>query len=86
MNDLGKLESLLENNIFSRIDTESFRSSLRKFIIFLNMLQAKNLLPNESNPKNDSQDSNVCPICLDKKNDIHVSPCDHMFCFACVKK
>ena len=57
-------------------------------MIFLNSLETKyNLLPKElNNKKNVSQESNLCPICLDKKNEIHVNPCGHMFCFDCIKK
>ena len=57
-------------------------------MIFLNSLETKyNLLPKElNNKKNVSQESNLCPICLDKKSEIHVNPCGHMFCFDCIKK
>jgi len=86
--DAGKLTSLFENNIILRTEGEVLRSDLRKFMIFLNSLETKyNLLPKElNNKKNVSQESNLCPICLDKKNEIHVNPCGHMFCFDCIKK
>ena len=83
--DAGKLTALFENNIILRTVSEALRGQLRKFMIFLNSLEMKyDLLPN--NKKNESQDSNLCPICLDKKNEIHVNPCEHMFCFNCIKK
>ena len=86
MQDAGKLTALFENKIIlRRIEGEELRGDLRKFMIFLNSLEMKyDLLPN--NKKNESQDSNLCPICLDKKNEIHVNPCEHMFCFNCIKK
>ena len=58
-------------------------------LIFLNEIETKyNLKQKNINPNEGSQDSksNTCPICLDNLNDIHVNPCGHMFCFACVKK
>ena len=56
-------------------------------MILLNLMKNKfGKLTKKSNQKNENEDSNICPICLDKENDIHVSPCGHMFCFICIKK
>ena len=55
-------------------------------MIFLNELDIKyDLVPKNNNSKKNSQD-NLCPICLDKQNDIHILPCNHTFCFECIKK
>ena len=86
-NDIMKLSPLIENNILLRSDNDEFQSQLRKFILHINQIETEyNLFPKESKTNEGSQDLNICPICLDKENDIHVSPCNHMFCFACIKK
>ena len=87
VNNLLKLFSLFENNYSPRFNLTQLQSMIRKFIIFLNELGTKyNLIPKSRNSKNENQDTNFCPICLDKESDIHVSPCGHPFCFICVKK
>ena len=88
MNDISKLSSLIsENNSIIGGELESLTSPLRKCIIFLNKIESDyNLLHKNSAQKNESQDSNECPICLDQVCDIHISPCGHMFCFSCVQK
>ena len=86
VNDIFKLSSLVECYFIPRSDVEILRSYLRKFMIFLNELDIKyDLVPKNNNSKKNSQD-NLCPICLDKQNDIHILPCNHTFCFECIKK
>jgi hypothetical protein len=85
INDLMKLSTLLDNNRQINSEKEILSSQLRKFLIFLNHIENDyNLMHKESNIIDESQDSNLCPICLDKENDVHVSPCDHSFCFNCI--
>ena len=88
VNDISKLRSLIQESILNiGGEFNSLTSQLRKFIISLNKIENDhNLVHKNSNKKNDSQDLNECPICLDKKSDIHISPCGHMFCFDCIKK
>ena len=87
IDDIRKLSTLLENNRQISSEKEILNSQLRKFLIFLNHIENDyNLIHKESNALNESQDSNLCPICLDKESDVHASPCDHMFCFTCIKK
>ena len=87
INDLMKLSTLLDNNRQINSEKEILSSQLRKFLIFLNHIENDyNLMHKESNIIDENQDSNLCPICLDKENDVHVSPCDHSFCFDCIKK
>ena len=82
-----KLSTLLDNNRQINSEKEILSSQLRKILIFLNHIENDyNLMHKESNIIDESQDSNLCPICLDKENDVHVSPCDHSFCFDCIKK
>jgi len=83
INDITKLYELIEKNELVRNYENTYKSCLRKVIIFLNDIESNyNLIHKEIDTNND----NICPICLDKNNDVHVSPCDHMFCFTCVKK
>ena len=87
VNDIMRLTTLLEINNLVSINIEEHKSQLRKIIKYLNEIETKyNLMPKEIHSKEDSQDANKCPICLDKNNDIHIQPCDHMFCFSCIKK
>ena len=87
VNDIMRLLLLLENNPIMRSSVEERKSQIRKIIKFLNEIKEKyNLFPKESHPLEESQDSNTCPICLDKENDIHLNPCDHMFCYSCIQK
>ena len=82
-----KFSTLLESNNSLISNVETHKSQLRKIIKFLNEIETKyNLMPKESHSKEDSQDANSCPICLDRENDVHLSPCDHKFCFDCIKK
>ena len=87
VNDIMRLLLLLENNIIMRSSVEERKSQLRKIIKSLNEIETKyNLFPKESHLFQGSQDSNTCPICLDKDNDIHLNPCDHMFCYSCIQQ
>ena len=87
VNDIMRLSTLLEINNLVSLNIEEHKSQLRKIIKYLNDIETKyNLMPKEIHSKEDSQDSNKCPICLDKNNDIHVKPCEHMFCFSCIQK
>lgn len=87
INDIMKFSTLLESNNSLISNVETHKSQLRKIIKFLNDIETKyNLMPKESHSKEDSQDANSCPICLDRENDVHLSPCDHKFCFDCIKK
>ena len=87
INDIMKFSTLLESNDSIISNVETHKSQLRKIIKFLNDIETKyNLMPKESHSKEDSQDANSCPICLDRENDVHLSPCDHKFCFDCIKK
>ena len=83
INDITKLYELIEKIEIERDYENIYKSRLRRVIIFLNdILSNYNLIHKEIDINKD----NICPICLDKNNDVHVSPCDHMFCFTCVKK
>ena len=87
VNDIMRLSSLLENNAIMRSSMEERKSQLRKIIKFYNEIETKyNLFPKESHSLEESQDSNICAICLDKENDSHLNPCQHMFCFSCIQK
>ena len=87
VNDIMRLLALLENNLIMRTTKEKRKSQLRKIIKHLNEIEAKyNLFPKESHSLENSQNSNNCPICLDKESDIHLNPCDHMFCYPCIQK
>ena len=82
-----RLSSLLENNDLMHKNIEEYKTKLTKIIKYLNDIETKyNLIPKEIHSKEDSQDPNQCPICLEKNNDIHINPCEHMFCFDCIKK
>ena len=83
INDIMKLYELIEKDDRIKDYEDLFKCCLRKIIRFLNDIEFKyNLIHKEVDTNND----NLCPICLDKNNDVHVSPCEHMFCFTCVKK
>ena len=87
VNDIMRLLALLENNLIMRSTKEKRKSQLRKIIKNLNEIEAKyNLFPKESHSLENSQNSNNCPICLDKESDIHLNPCEHMFCYSCIQK
>ena len=87
VNDIMRLLALLENNLIMRSTKERRKSQLRKIIKNLNEIEAKyNLFPKESHSLENSQNSNNCPICLDKESDIHLNPCEHMFCYSCIQK
>ena len=87
LNDIGKLKALFETNFLLGLNKEIFEGTIRNIMILLNLMKNKfGKLTKKSNQKNENEDSNICPICLDKENDIHVSPCGHMFCFICIKK
>ena len=87
VNDIMRLSSLLENNDLMHKNIEEYKTKLTKIIKYLNDIETKyNLIPKEIHSKEDSQVPNQCPICLEKNNDIHINPCEHMFCFDCIKK
>ena len=86
-NDIMRLFPLIEDNKFIRRNIDGYKRILRKYMLFFNDIETKyNLVHKEKQSQEDSQDSNICPICLDKEKDIHVSPCGHMFCYECIKK
>ena len=82
-----RLFPLIEDNKFIRRNIDGYKRILRKYMLFFNDIETKyNLVHKEKQSQEDSQDSNICPICLDKEKNIHVSPCGHMFCYECIKK
>ena len=83
--DIMKLIPFLDQNYHQSSSEEQLLSILRKIIIFLNEINTRyNLIPKNVNLIEEY--SNICPVCLDKESEIHISPCDHMLCFTCVKK
>ena len=59
--------------------------SLTNFISELNNLINKYSIKNIDQEEENAM-SKTCPICLDNPNNCHVIPCNHAFCFNCIKK
>ena len=70
------------NNNYIPIQSNVILSSLNLLVSFLDKIE------NTYNKMDldGSEISKTCPICLERFSDCHVSPCDHMFCFECLKK
>ena len=86
INDIVKLTNLFGGQVI-RVSFETYQSKLRQIIKIINEIEnSYNIFPKESNEKNESQDSNICPICLDNQCNIHLIHCNHMFCYNCILK
>ena len=82
--DIDKLSSLLSKSIAITKEYKEYTTS--KLNIFDESLKNYYNLVHKNTKKNNDKNLNKCPICLDKESDIHLSPCEHMFCFDCIQK
>ena len=84
LKDIDELLTLLSRN--NAIIGEFLNTEINKLKTFKESLKNYYNLVGKNSGKNNRKDSNECSIYLEKKSDIHASPCEHMLCYDCIQK